>query len=122
MIGLSGTYAIDNTDIIQQPEEGNWMQRDEIGVDGNNRPIYPAIREFSMTWGLMPTNALKQLIDAQLSVANTGTLAFDLPKWGDTDFTFYRYSGTFIREIEVSKYFVDHVENVRATVANIRTG
>ena len=121
MQGISGSYAINGTNLYLQPEEGNWVKRDEIGVDGNNRPIYPAIREFELSWGLMSTSEVKQLIDAQLLVSNTGTIVFDLPKWGDTNWTFYSYSGTFIRDVEVGAYFSEYVKDVRVTVANIRT-
>lgn len=120
MQGTTGTYAINGTNFSLPPSKGKWMQRDSLGLDGNNRPIYPSIREYEMTWELMPISDLKQIIDASL-MSVTGTVVADLPKWGDTDFTFYSYSGTVFREPEVGEYFVDHVTDVRLMIGNIRT-
>lgn len=119
--GFSGTYAINGINLTLPPSESGWVQRDAIGIDGNGRNIYPAIREYEMKWELIPTSALKQIIDAQLSVANTGTLVVDLPKWGDLDYIFYSYSGCFVEEPNIGSYFVDHVTDVTLVITNIRT-
>lgn len=120
MQGTTGSYAVNGTTLTLQPSKARWMQRDSIGTDGNNRPIYPAIREYELSWDLIPTSDLKQIIDASL-MSVTGTLVMDLPKWGDTAYTFYSYSGTVMREPEVGEWFVDHVTDVRVIIANIRT-
>lgn len=120
MNGTTGSYAMNGTRLSLQPTYGNWQTRQELGRDGNNRPLYPAIREFEMGWDLMPTSDLKQIIDAQLTTT-TGTVVFDLPKWGDTLYTYYSYSGTIVNEVTVGQYFAEHVQNVRLIVSNIRT-
>ena len=121
MQGTSGSYAINGTALTLQPSFANWVARAEVGVDGFNRPVYPAIREYEIGWELISTTDLKQIIDAGLSVSNTGTLVWDLPKWGDADYTYYSYSGTIMREPEVGNYFVGYVMDVRIVIGNVRT-
>jgi hypothetical protein len=120
MIGTTGSFAINGTRISLQPSTHKWSGRSELGVDGNNRPLYPAIREFEMSWDLMPVSDLAQLINAQLASV-TGTLVMDLPQWGSSIYTFYSYSGTVAREPQVGQYFSEHVESVIWVVGNIRT-
>lgn len=79
MDGYSGSFAINGTNLSLPPSEGGWIIRDELGRDGNNRPIYPAIRQFEMQWALMPISDLFQVINAQLASV-TGSIVSDLPK------------------------------------------
>lgn len=121
MQGITGTFAINGTDLTLQPSTSKWLGRDDLGTDGNNRAIYPAFREYEMSFELMPVSDLAQLINAQLSSV-TGTLVMDLPQWGASTYTFKSYSGTSAREPEIGEYFIDHVSSVRWLIANIRTG
>lgn len=116
--GLSGTYAINAIDIC--PESANWVDRPSIGVDGNGHPIYPALREFEFSWGLMSMVDYNILYSARQAVGSTGTLTVDLPDLTQSTFRFTRYSGTIIHEPSVGAYFVDHVSDVRLLVSNIR--
>jgi hypothetical protein len=120
MNGTSGSYAINGVELSLQPSTANWVGRDKLGTDGNNRPIYPSIRSFELKWELMPVSDLKQLIDAQLSSV-TGSLVVDLPKWGDANYTFHSYSGTYVEEPQVGEYFVEHATNVLLLINNVRT-
>jgi hypothetical protein len=120
MNGTSGSYAINGVELSLQPSTANWVGRDKLGTDGNNRPIYPSIHSFEMKWELMPVSDLSRLINAQLSSV-TGSLVVDLPKWGDANYTFYSYSGTYVDEPEVGEYFVEHVTNVRFLISGIKT-
>lgn len=119
--GYSGTYGINGVNLLLPPSTGKWGERDVLGYDGNGRPIYPSIREFTMTWELMDVTSLQQLINAQLSVANTGTSVVDLPKWGASDYLFDSYSGTFVNEVSVGQYFTGYVQSVTLLITNIRT-
>lgn len=121
MIGYSGTYAFNGSNLQLPPSEGQWGQRESIGMDGNGRPIYPSVRTFTMTWNLMSVNDLQQLINAQLAVANTGSSVVDLPKWGASAYLFESYSGAFVNEPSVGKYFAEHVEDVNLLITNVRT-
>lgn len=120
--GFSGSYAINGVNFTLQPTQGNWAGRNLLGIDGEGHAIYPTIREFEVSWGIMSTAELKQIIDAQLAAGNTGTLVFDLPKWGDVDYKFFSYSGCTLREPEVGPYFAGGwIEDVKLIITNIRT-
>ena len=117
----SGSYSINGASILQ-PTSHQWVERDLIGFDGNGRPLYSPIGDFELSWQLMSVSDLKTLIDAQITTSNTGTAVVDLPKWGDSAYLFYSYSGTYISRPTVGTYFVEYVEDVRLLITSIRTG
>lgn len=121
MQGVSGSYALNGTRFILQPTEGHWDARDNLGTDGGGHPIYPSTRKFEINWGLAAPSDVKQILDAYNSVSNTGTIVFDLPKWGDTDYTFYSYSGCTMQEPEVGAYFNGFITDVRLVINKVRT-
>jgi len=118
--GITGTFAVNGTTINLSPSNSQWDNKDVIGVDGNGHSIYPAVGEYKMEWGLMSTSELKQINDFYLTTLTTGTCVVDLPKWGDTDYTFYSYSGTILSRPTVGQYFAGYVKDVVLTVTNIR--
>ena len=120
MQGFSGTYSVNGTTLTLQPTTGNWETKEILGFDGSGRPIYPAIGEFNLTWELMSTTELKQLIDFQATVMSTGSCVVDLPKWGDADYLFYSYSGTYPNRPSVGEYFQGYVSNVTMKITGIR--
>lgn len=117
--GLSGTYAINTNDLC--PETARWIPKSPLGIDGNGHPIYSAVKEFEMTWGLISMSDFNTLYQSYVLVSNTGTITADLPEWGASDFRFRRYSGTIIHEPETGEFFTNHVSNVRLLITNIRT-
>ena len=118
--GFSGTYAVNGVDFILPPTTGKWRQRDEAGIDGNGHPIYPAVRDFELTWGLAHPTDVKQFTDAYNNSV-TGTCSFDLPLYGDADYQFYRYTGITMVEPEMGSYFQGWVTDVKLTLLNVRT-
>lgn len=116
--GLSGTYAVNTTDIC--PESAHWTDRDVLGIDGNGHPIYPSLRTFEFSWGFMSMADYGVLQSARNLVGSTGTVTADLPDLSASDFRFTRYSGTIIHEPTVGAYFVDYVSDVRLLISNIR--
>ena len=121
MQGISGTFSINGTELTLQPSSGRWVEKEIVGYDGSGRPVYPAVGEFDLSWDLVPTSDLKQLIDFYDYVSNTGTCVADLPKWGDNEYMFYSYSGTFPNRPTVGDYFVGYVTDVKMKISNIRT-
>jgi hypothetical protein len=119
MQGVTGSYAINGVE-LSQPSTGKWLGRENLGTDGNGRTIYPVLRSYLLSWDLMSTLELNQIINWNLSSV-TGTVIMDLPKWGDANYTFYSYSGTVSKEPEVGEYFVTYVTNVSWEINNIRT-
>jgi hypothetical protein len=120
--GASGTYSINSTNFILQPsEDSGWSQRMSVGTDGDGRPVYPAYREFTITWELMHPADFQQIKNAYDAVANTGSVAFDLPEYGAADFTFKTYSGCVIEEPAIGKYFNGYIKGATLLIAKIRT-
>lgn len=119
--GYSGSHAINGTNFLLQPTDHGWEGRNELGTDGNGHPIYPAVRQYELFWGLAHPNDVKQLIDAYNTVQNTGTVAFDLPEYGASDYIFKTYSGCTMREPQLGKYFEGHIKDVRLTILLVRT-
>lgn len=119
MIGLSGTYAFNGTDLSLQPTSGKYIERNQYGFDGNAHPIYSSFRSFELVWELIPTSDAKQLIDFYNTVSSTGTVVACLPKWGDVNFVFINISGTTLTEPTVDEYFVGYVKNMKMLVINI---
>ena len=119
--GITGAYSINGTNLTLQPSEGKWEAKDVIGRDGSGRAIYPATSDFTLSWGLMSTSEFKQLNDFYEYVSNTGTVVVDLPRWGDTDYTFYSYSGAFVNRPTAGAYFERYVTDVQLLVTSVRT-
>lgn len=118
--GFSGSYAVNGVNLSLQPSEGQWIEKDVLTRDGQGRPIYSALGEFVMSWGLMSTSEFNQLMGFYEYVSNTGTSVVDLPKWADADYKFYSYSGTIINRPTVGVYFNTYVTDVRLVVSSIR--
>lgn len=119
--GYSGSFAVNGTNFLLQPTKAGWGNRQELGVDGNGHPIYPAVRQFDFEWGLAHPNDVKQLLDAWETVSNTGTVSFDLPQWKASGYQFITYSGCTMREPQVGQYFEGYIENVKLTILLVRT-
>lgn len=119
--GYTGSYAVNGANFQLQPTQGGWGNRSEIGIDGNGHPIYPAVREYNITWGLASPSDVKQLVDAWETVSNTGTVAFDLPQWNGSGYLFQTYSGCTMREPQIGNYFNGYIQDVRLTVLLVRT-
>lgn len=119
--GLSGTYGFNNINLNLQPTTGKWVERTSYGYDGSAHPIYSALRSFEITWDLISPTDAKQIIDFYNTVSATGTVVACLPKWGDTEFTFYNYSGVTINEPVVGEYFQGFITSVSLLIINIRT-
>lgn len=119
--GASGTYSINNTDLTLQPTEGRWIERDNLGFDGQGHPIYPAKRNFEITWVLESQSDLSQVINFYNTVGNTGTVVFCLPEWGANEYRFKNYSGCTLSEPTIDPYFMGYSQSVRLVIHNIQT-
>jgi hypothetical protein len=120
-IGLSGSYAINNTDLTLQPTTGKWVERTSYGIDGNGHPLYSNFRNFELTWELISPSDTKQLIDFFETVSTTGTVVACLPKWRDVESLFYNYSGTTMQEPTVGEYFQGYIQSVKLLLIRIQT-
>lgn len=115
------TYKINGTE-IQQPTTGKWMPRTQLGISGSGQSIYSGIREFELKWQLVNISDYNQLISFFNSIGNTGTVVVDLPKFGESTYVFYSYSGCILREPEAGQYFAaTGQQDILLVVSNILT-
>lgn len=121
MIGLSGTYAINGTDLTMQPTEHSWVDRDSIGISGDGHSIYSAVREYRLVFNLQSASDMNQLVGFFNTVSTTGTIVACLPQWNSPFFIFANYSGCVLREPTFSNYFNEYAEQVTLVIGNIRT-
>lgn len=117
----TGTYAANGTDLILQPETGQWLERELLGMDGNGRPIYTATRKFELKWGVVAPSEYNQLQNFFASIGATGSLVMDLPKYGSATWEFESYTGCYVTEPQAGTFFQQHYTNVTVVVTNIRT-
>lgn len=120
MQGHSGTFALNGSDLSLQPTTFGWGTNTLLARGGHGKPIYPAFSTFQLSWGLMPTTDFYQLLSAFEYSQSTGTVVVDLPEWGNPEYIFKSYSGTYLEMPTVGEYFVGHVTDVKLTVTNIR--
>lgn len=113
-------HRINGVDIAC-PETSGWISREDLGNDGNGRPIYPRFRNYELKWGLMSLADYKQIQDYYNVQAQTGTLVVDLPQYGGSAYTFFSYTGCIIKEPAYGEYFNEYYSDVVLVVTRIRT-
>ncbi len=115
------TYKINGTEFIEQPTQGGWVPRKELGIDGAGKPIYPGVREYSLSWNILSPTGMNQLQSFYQLQSVTGTVVADLPRYGYHEYTFFSYSGCTITEPSFTRYFAEYYLDVSITIRNIRT-
>lgn len=115
------TYKINGTELELQPTLGNWLPRENIGIDGNGHPIYSAYRQFQIQWDLISPTGTQQLQNFFASVNNTGSAVVDLPQYGAGAYQFYAYTGCVLQEPEWNVYFNEYITRVTMLITRIRT-
>ena len=114
------TFKINGT-TIAQPEQEGWLSRDILGIDGNGKPIYPAIRDFEFRWGLMSLSDFCELQTLYNTQGTTGTVVVELPYFCTGSWTFQPYSGTIMREPQPGRFFEEYYTDVYLLITGIRT-
>src|SRR5215216_1456825 len=110
MIGFNGTG------LSLQPTDASWVEQDSLGITGNNRAVYPALREFQMTFNLSSQQNLYELWNYFQQIA-TGTLTATLPEYMSPVFQYKNYSGAIVRQPTVGNYFAEEfTSDIRVSV------
>ena len=115
------TYKIDGVALPLEPTTGKWVKRKARGFDGGGHPVYSAPREFELSWNLINRSDVSELQDWYDTVANTGTVVVDLPKYRSSTWEFYSYSGVTLGEPEGGDFFEEHETSVTLLIYGIRT-
>lgn len=113
-------YRINGSDFLLQPTTGKWMPRQPLGIDGNGHTIYPALREFQLTWQTIDLASYNQLLTWFNGIGSTGTSVVDLPQFGASTYTFYSYTGCVLQEPVVEEYFMENELRASMFILGIR--
>ena len=120
MQGTTGTYAFNGVSLTHLPTTAKWVDRSLIGVSGNGRPTYPAVREFEMKWDFLDASEFSQIQYLYNSIQSTGTLVVDLPKQGTAPYQFYSYTGCTLQEPTVGVFFETYVSDITLLILRAR--
>ena len=105
-----------------QPTTHNWVPRDPIGIDGNGHAVYPAVREYEITWDFLSAAEFNTLYGYFLATGATGTIVSMLPKYPPIpSYGFYAYSGTVLREPTFKDFFENYYTDVKLLIVKILT-
>ena len=99
MIGFNGTG------LMLPPTTAGWMEQESIGTNGAGYQIYPALREFQMTFNLTSQNEWFELRNYFNMVGTTGTLVATLPDIDNNTFAYKNYTGVILRQPTMQEYF-----------------
>jgi len=119
--GVTGTFAINGTELLLPPTTHSWVDRELVGTTGEGRSVYSSLRQYQLEWDLMPMDAFSQLVGFFDGIQNSGSIAVDLPKYATAPFQFYTYSGCQLREPTAGKFFLDHVSDVKLLIVKVRS-
>lgn len=118
--GTVNTFAINGTALSIQPTKHNWIKRSSVGIDGGGHGIYPALSQYQLQWDYMSASEFTQLLTFYNSFGITGTAVASLPKYNDSTYEFYAYSGCVVDEPGFDNFFENHYENVVLLISSIR--
>lgn len=113
---------INGTSLPLQPTSHRWVDREQIGTDGNARAIYTAFRDYELKWDLLDADQFNTMNNYFLSIGQTGTANVDLPQYPPVGvYQFRTYSGTVLREMTYGEYFENYYKDVKMLIVRIRT-
>ncbi len=116
-------YRINNN-VILKPTSGRWVPRRPLGVQGDNRPIYPGVRRFELRWRLMSTEDWATLQANFFSIEASGTNTVRIPEFPSATgqaYAFREYSGTTLHEPNIGPFFETYPTRVVLIIDNIVT-
>ena len=70
-------YKINGIDLKTQPSTGQYLERKQVGIDGEGRAIYVPTYAFMMRWDAMTVEDFDQLFDFWNTTSSTGTTSQD---------------------------------------------
>lgn len=115
------SYALDGTTLDAQPTTAAWIDRDTVGITGNGHGVYPALRSFQMNWDFLTAAQFEEIHDIWESNNITGTVVANLPKYKDSSYGYYAYSGCVLREPTFGDFFEQHYSDVSLLIVRIVT-
>jgi hypothetical protein len=111
--------AFNGTVLTEQPTSHGWKERDVVGVDGNGVSVYVGPREYELTWDFLDQDQFNQIYTYFLAQGVTGSIVSTLPRWNDSTYVMYAYSGTILREPQFEGFFQNYYTNTKMLIVRI---
>lgn len=111
-----------NGTIVVPPTTGRWMPRRALDQQGDNRPIYPGVRQFQMSWILQSFEDWAEVQSLYSAVEASGTSVVRIPGFPTADpqsYAFREYSGTTLNEPQTGPIFETYPSRVVLLINNI---
>lgn len=109
------------TGLMINPTTAQWVDQDSMGISGDGHAIYPALREFRLSFNLVSQGEWYELYDYFRRVSVTGTMTVALPDFSNNNFVYRNYSGATLRYPTMSQYFNEEWSNEVSISVFIRT-
>lgn len=117
-----GLYKINGTELNPQPSNGVWTERNQIGIDGNNRAIYAPTRGFLIRWDALSFAEYNVLYQFYTTVQSAGYVTAELPTYTGADYdTFTIYTDVVMDELSPGKMEFKFIFDVIMKLRNIIT-
>lgn len=113
------TFGFNGTTLSAQPTSHKWIMSDQIGEDGSGRGIYAAYNQYELKWDFLTPAEFNEIYNFFQAIGQTGTVVASLPKFNDTTYVFYGYSGCVLRKPDVGEWFQNYVSDVRMLIVRI---
>lgn len=109
------------TGLMINPTTAQWLDPDQIGVSGDGHAIYPALKEFRLSFNLVSQGEWFELYSYFKRVSFTGTLVCSLPDFESNTFAYRNFSGCILRYPSMNQYFNEEWLNEVSVSVFVRT-
>ncbi len=125
----SQPYRINGREVFP-PTQFHWRDRSVLDVQGDNRPIYSAVRSAELRWQLTSFEEFGVLLATFNEMQSTGTAVVNVPAWPDyqtypgitgATYGFREYSGCTLGEPVMGPFFEGFPTDIALVIANIVT-
>lgn len=116
-----GDYKIDGNEILT-PTTFRYVPQEPLDVQGDNRPIYSAVRAAELQWQLMSYEDWSNIQHLYNLVQATGSHVVEIPAFptiSGSSAAFQAYSGAHLAEPSIGPFFQDYPSSVTLLIGNL---
>lgn len=119
MTTVVNTFGFNGSALSHQPTTHKWIDDREMGVSGDGHAVYPAVREYELTWDFLSAAEFNEIYTHFLSIGVTGSVVANLPQYASSPYQFYAYSGCLLRKPMYNGFFENYYEGVKLLIVRI---
>ena len=126
---MTEPYRINGRQLLE-PSAFRWLGRSVLDVQGDNRPIYSAVRAAELRWQISFYEQFALLLATFGEMQASGTVVANLPAFPDftpypgatgVAYGFREYSGCTLGEPQMGPFFNGYPTDVALVIGNIVT-